>query len=158
LGTLVPYWTMLHRSSFRLRVRSGEFEDLTTFHLSNKEYENLNWTEKHREFMKEGKMYDIKSIEETDSGYTLLCKYDKAESLVAKLLSNQKEKDKAPDHSSSKKRVKSDPSQKYFPTKALTAAILRFGLKPIKFENQISKLTKIYFDIESPPPESPLFI
>jgi hypothetical protein len=139
-------------------VRSGEFEDLTVFRLSDNEYESLNWTEKDREFMKDSKMYDIKSIEKTDSGYTLLCKYDKAESLVAKLLSGQKEKDKAPDHSSSKKRVKSNPSQKYFPTKILTAAILRFGLKPIKFENQIPKLTKIYFDIESPPPENPLFV
>lgn len=149
LGSLAPYWTMLHQSTYRLRVRRGEFEKLTTFKFTKQEYDQLEWERKGEEFEYGGKMYDVASIEKTDEGYTVKCKYDQAESLIRKLMEGQKDKQK---NSDSKKR----PSLKYTSQFIDGSA----GIRPAilsSLKRQYAGLhllyQNIFQDIESPPPE-----
>lgn len=149
LGSLTPYWTILHQATYRLRVRRGEFDKLTTFHFTDKEYDDLEWERKGEEFELDGKMYDIASVEKTETGYTVKCKHDEAETLVKKLLNSKKDKRKS---SSSKKRPNLKYTSKYIDgQEAFSALILTklqrqfLGLEPF-YKN-------IFQDIESPPPE-----
>lgn len=149
LGSLTPYWTILHQATYRLRVRRGDFDKLTTFHFTEKEYQELDWERKGEEFELDGNMYDIASVEKTETGYTVQCKHDKAETLVKKLLNSKKEKRK---RSPTKKR----PTLKYI-SKYIDGQEAFSALVLTKLQRQFLGLEPFYKnlfqDIESPPPE-----
>lgn len=149
LGSLTPYWTILHQASYRLRVRRGEFKKLTTFSFTAQEYETLEWERRGEEFEYGGKMYDVASIEKTAEGYTIKCKHDQTESLIRRLLEGRKNKQK---NSNSKKR----PTLKYTSEFINGSAIIKPNILS-SLKRQYIGLHQFYKtisqDIESPPPE-----
>lgn len=151
LGNLAPYYALFHRASFQLRVRQGNFENGTTFNLTESEYNLLDWTEEGREFKLDGEMYDVSSIKKTSTGYTIICKHDEVDSWLSKVLpsSKQKEKPRPP----SKKRRLARSVDKYFPSEfSFTRAALQTASLIRHFEKRLN-IPLIYSEVESPPPE-----
>lgn len=149
LESLVPYWTLLHRTSFRLRARRGELEEPLTFHFTKQEYEALHWEEKGKEFELKNKMYDVTSIEVTEDGFIVKCYHDKAESLIKKVLNSHSKKPK----NSNKRKIKTfkyisrfDDYMHGLLSQFLTVSDSKCAHLDLLYEN-------VLYDIESPPPE-----
>lgn len=155
LGNLAPYYALFHRASFQLRVRQGNYENGTTLHLSEKEFEFLDWTEKGREFKLDGKMYDVSSIKKTNAGYTIICKHDEVDSWLSKVIPSSKQKEKS--RSPSKKRRPARSVDKYFPSElSFTKTALQIASTIRGFEKKLA-IPKVYSEVESPPPDTQHF-
>lgn len=151
LGVFTSYWMLFHRTSFQFRARQGNSQEYTKLTLTQEEFENLEWTERNREFRLRGKMYDISSIESFDGGYLVYCKHDAIESFVVDLFKYQKSS--IPDKDSSSKNPKKF-ADKYYPQ---SGSFKVWFTRTTPDKNRFERTTgyaSCSLEVESPPPEA----
>lgn len=126
--------------------------DLYAIRLSSTEYESLQWIEKEREFVLNGKMYDIVKTEYKNGVIILSCIDDKQEKKLFANLEDHISKYISDNKSSSKRDIKlNDTPTKYFQTWIFSIA-QRFPKSIIHSSEHLFSIQELDIDPAFPPP------
>lgn len=94
-GMFSTYFAFYHRDSFQQEVQQTSQNELKSFSFTAEEFASLKWTDGQKEFERDGKMFDVASVEKKGDTYIIYCENDFFEDVLIGLLKTGAEKTKA---------------------------------------------------------------
>lgn len=94
-GMFSPYFAFYHRDNFQQQVQRTAESELKTFLLTSEDFAALKWTEGHKEFERDGKMYDVARVVKKGDAYLVYCENDFLEDVLIGFLKTSGGKTKA---------------------------------------------------------------
>jgi len=135
----------VHRNSFQSSISELPAHNAVKLSFSKKDFANIQWEEKFKEFEFDGKLFDVSKIERSKDGFEIYCVNDREEESIVALFKEWK-KSNLP---VSKTKVQLQPL--FFSSSSIS--VEGFGTaKQIAFFESTNDYNSEQLQIPSPPP------